>query len=293
MTPNLPSPSQWAPSLWVCQSRLYATNSGLFIFEDQACLVDPCIFPEEIQVLKGFIEERHLKPHTLVLTHSDWDHILGPESFPETPITAHRTFPQTTREPRWQTISQEIQRWEQEHQIRRFNPFQLPQLTTTFTNTLNIEFGDHTLQLIHTPGHASDHLAIYHANDATLWAGDMLSDLEIPYVDDSLSCYIQSLEQLELFDIQTLVPGHGTPTQNKREIQTRFRRDFCYLEALQYHVHEALARGFELEEAIHLGDSIPIFNPELNRDPHRHNIRTSFLNHQKEMLAPTRPHPKH
>jgi hypothetical protein len=47
-------------------------------------------------------------------------------------------------------------------------------------------------------------LVIYIAEDRTLWADDMLSDSEIPYVNHNLAAYEASLTMLAALDIAVL-----------------------------------------------------------------------------------------
>ena len=65
-------------------------NAGAFLSDGEACLVDPEITPDEIAGLAGEIGDARLR--YVVLTHADWDHVLGPEHLPATPIVAHSSY---------------------------------------------------------------------------------------------------------------------------------------------------------------------------------------------------------
>jgi glyoxylase-like metal-dependent hydrolase (beta-lactamase superfamily II) len=72
---------------------------------------------------------------------------------------------------------------------------------------------DGDLTVLHTPGHAPDHLALWHADSRTLFAGDMLvqgSTVVIPASQGgSLADYLASLERLRRLNPLRALPAHG------------------------------------------------------------------------------------
>jgi glyoxylase-like metal-dependent hydrolase (beta-lactamase superfamily II)/8-oxo-dGTP pyrophosphatase MutT (NUDIX family) len=75
--------------------------------------------------------------------------------------------------------------------------------------------GSWHLEAIHTPGHASGHLAFYEPHYRLLFAGDMvsmLSSVVIAPPDGNLTVYLQSLERLRRINARLLLPSHGSPT---------------------------------------------------------------------------------
>jgi glyoxylase-like metal-dependent hydrolase (beta-lactamase superfamily II) len=72
--------------------------------------------------------------------------------------------------------------------------------------------GDSTLDVIHTPGHASNHLCYHLHEERMLFTGDHVmqgSTVVINPPDGSMSAYIHSLRQLAPMDIDWIAPGHG------------------------------------------------------------------------------------
>lgn len=69
------------------------------------------------------------------------------------------------------------------------------------------------LLVLHTPGHAPDHLTLWHAESRTLFTGDMLvqgSTVVIPASHGgSLSDYLQSLERMLQLNPARALPAHG------------------------------------------------------------------------------------
>src|SRR5262249_55776317 len=70
------------------------------------------------------------------------------------------------------------------------------------------------LEAIHTPGHASGHLAFYEPPYRLLFAGDMVSTLSSVVIappDGDLAVYLDSLKRLQQCDAGLLLPSHGSP----------------------------------------------------------------------------------
>jgi len=70
-----------------------------------------------------------------------------------------------------------------------------------------------TVQAIHTPGHASNHLCFYLPSEKMLFTGDHLmngSTVVIASPDGNMSQYLDSLRLLKTLDIEFLCPGHGS-----------------------------------------------------------------------------------
>ncbi|MBN2007214.1 MAG: MBL fold metallo-hydrolase [Anaerolineae bacterium] len=274
--------TQWTPYLWVAQSALYATNHGVFIAGDRACLIDPGLTRETLATITAFVAEREATPHALVITHGHWDHILGPEVFanPETNpslhIVAHARYLETLKN-HGENLQQQITNWETESDIHREHPFVLPRPTLTFTDMLHMRLGDQDLQMLFAPGHAPDQLVVYHAATGMLWAGDMLSDVEIPMASGGLVAYEDSLARLAELDVQVLIPGHGAPTADLAEIRTRFAQDRAYLAELHKRVTHAVQTGMTREETLTHCATIARADLADCAEPHRWNVESAYV----------------
>ena len=69
-----------------------------------------------------------------------------------------------------------------------------------------------TLQAIHTPGHASNHLCYLHQELRWLFTGDHLmngSTVVINPPDGNMKQYLESLERLKELNQEKILPGHG------------------------------------------------------------------------------------
>jgi glyoxylase-like metal-dependent hydrolase (beta-lactamase superfamily II) len=267
---------QLTHSLWAFQSRLYATNSGIVIDRGEACLVDPGIYPDEIEAIARFVRARGALPGSIVLTHGHWDHLLGPERFPGVPVIAHVGYAEGMVGERLTHTHKQVARWLRDAGVEREEPFSVPEAGETFSDVKTLHVGGTELRLVHTPGHEVDEIVVYAPASAALWAGDMLSDLEIPFVFDSLLAYQRTLEMIAGWEVQVLVPGHGQPTADAAEIQTRIADDLTYLATLRARVEEAIAEGRTVEDTVRLCAGMRYKHQEANRSAHDANVRAAY-----------------
>lgn len=269
--------TQITSHLWVRQSRLYLTNAGLFVSGDHGVLIDPCIYPNEIMTWGEFAAANLLYLSHLILTHSHWDHIFGPEYFPDLPIITHTAYVTETSGPHEQRIRDYMTYWFTQEKLHRDEPFVVPQPTLTFSERLTLRVGDETLHLIHAPGHAVDQLVVYHPPSRLLWAADMLSDVEIPFVSHSLAAYEHTLAMLAALEIEILVPGHGQVAQSSPEVAQRIGEDRAYLGEVRGRVSHALAQGKTISETVALCADMNYRHREENSKPHQRNVESIYI----------------
>lgn len=87
-----------------------------------------------------------------------------------------------------------------------------------------IKVGGCTVQVIHTPGHASNHLCYLLEEDRILLTGDHImqgSTVVINPPDGDMRAYLASLERLKDFDISYFAPGHGFLMENPHAVIDR------------------------------------------------------------------------
>src|SRR5262249_35856827 len=216
-------------ALCVRQSAFMHYNAGAFVSGDIAVLVDPGILADEIGALVSELDGAAVT--AVVLTHSDWDHILGPAPLPQTRIVAHERY-ETQLDPDGVRIA--LGQLEQAAGVVREEPFEPPRPTETFEHELTLRVGELVLRIEHAPGHTADMVTIYEPGNPTLWAADVLSDVELPLVCHDLGDYEQTLERIAQRSIHTLVPGHGSRTSDTSEIRRRIEEDRTYLADLRH-----------------------------------------------------------
>ena len=101
--------------------------------------------------------------------------------------------------------------------------------------------GDTTLHVLHTPGHASNHLCYLLEQERLLFTGDhvmQLSTVVINPPDGDMSAYIGSMRELGELHLDWLAPGHGFLMAEPRQameliVAHRLRREAKVVRALR------------------------------------------------------------
>ena len=258
-------------SLLVRQSTYLHYNAGAFLSEGEACLVDPGLVPDEIEALRTDVGDRLVR--YVVLTHADWDHILGPEQLPEATVVAQAAY-HDELDP--EGIRAILRRLDDRAGVVRAQPFEPPEPALTFAEALELNVGDLELRLEHAPGHTASMLTIYEPVDACLWAADVLSDVELPMIAFDLESYARTLARIAELELRTLVPGHGNPTSEGSEIRRRLDEDRRYLDWLRGAVVDAVGAGKSLEETVDACASIALSRGGEDASTHRLNVEKVY-----------------
>jgi glyoxylase-like metal-dependent hydrolase (beta-lactamase superfamily II) len=85
-----------------------------------------------------------------------------------------------------------------------------------------VRAGDRVLTVMHTPGHAPDHVCFWDEEHRHVYTGDMLilgTSVMIPFGrGGSLSDYLRSLERLSALKPERIFPGHGDVIERPLEL---------------------------------------------------------------------------
>lgn len=239
---------------WVRQSRVVAMNSVVVAHDGWAVVVDPGVLPSELTEIAMHVAERapRFEQVILALTHPHWDHVLGAPWFPAAHVVGHVGLAETLQDDAAKIAH------EAEHEAAAageqypsaFQPF-AP--THAVRGTAGVAIGPIELIAHDTPGHSASHLAFWLPGARVLVAGDLLSDIEIPWLDAAPWVYRRTLTQLhwvlEQEDVRVMVPGHGAPAMGRVDAYRRLLRDLDYLLALEAGIATQRERGATLEEA--------------------------------------------
>ena len=164
-------------------------------------------------------------PTRVVVTHAHSDHVTGAPAI--------------------------HQRWPEAEFSKHPWPGRDPQLPWTRLDEGSIVTTDEgELVVLHTPGHAPDHLTLWHADSRTLFVGDMLvqgSTVVIPASHGgSLAEYLESLRRMLALNPARALPAHGPVIEDPAALIDHYFEHRAQREA---QVLEALGR-FDSVEAI-------------------------------------------
>lgn len=105
----------------------------------------------------------------------------------------------------------------------------------------------YTWDIIHTPGHAHDHVALYNREKRWMFGGDLYVQ-ETPkslFYFESVSTIIGSLKEILTYDFDTYICSHVGIIHNGREV---IENKVNYLEELQRTVLDFQAQGLSSKE---------------------------------------------
>jgi glyoxylase-like metal-dependent hydrolase (beta-lactamase superfamily II) len=236
----------------VRRSAAYAMNSVLLLDREHTVIVDPGVLPSELDDMKRAVDEAAPEQVTLFFTHAHWDHVLGLPWWPKARIVAHDRFGAEVRRDRAKILD-EATKLAAEHGEQwsaGFEPF-VPH--EPMSGMRFAKLGSWRVVWRDAPGHCDSSLNLHLPEARTLLAGDMLSDIEIPWLNRPPAAYRATLEALVPLAandaIETLIPGHGAIARSAEAVRARLRRDLDYLDALEAGVTEAKSAGLSLERA--------------------------------------------
>jgi len=114
-----------------------------------------------------------------------------------------------------------------------------------------VEAGDSSLVAVHTPGHAPDHLCLWHEGTRTLFGGDLAvkgTTVWIPaLLRGDLSDYLASLERVLALAPARLLPAHGPVIQDPAPV---LREYIEHRREREEQVIAAMRRGDSTADAI-------------------------------------------
>jgi glyoxylase-like metal-dependent hydrolase (beta-lactamase superfamily II) len=193
------------------------TNSYVVGAPGMWAVIDPG--PADSRHLQALISAAGGSIRHILVTHTHQDH--SPGAMPLKAATAAPLAGRVTRHPHWQDST--------------FRP------DRELRDGERIVIGDSvTLRVIHTPGHASNHLCFLLEEERILFTGDHIiqgSTVVIDPPDGDMRAYLDSLQALLREDLQYLAPGHGTLISHplaaiRSLIQHRMRREAKVLASL-------------------------------------------------------------
>lgn len=217
------------------ESALFRTTTSLVLGADYILLVDPNWLPIELDVIEKTIQAVGAgKAKYLLFTHSDYDHIIGYGRFKEYTTIASENF--VKNEAKDKVLSQ-IATFDDEYYVKRKYPMAYPHIDLVISGEKEkITIGSDDYTFFQARGHNADGLLTYNNTKRLLIVGDYLSNIEFPYIYDSIKRYLKTLSKCEKIikenDIALLISGHGDATADRAEMRIRLQASRQYIHQL-------------------------------------------------------------
>jgi glyoxylase-like metal-dependent hydrolase (beta-lactamase superfamily II) len=230
-----------AEGVWVHQSELLQNNTVVVEGRAGVLIVDPGLTDAEMTCLARDLSASGRPVVAGFATHPDWDHVLWHSELGEAPRYGTARCAAFMRELRsradWKASVAEGLPPEIADQV----PLELFGLITALpARVAEIPWDGPRVRVIEQPAHAPGHAALLIEERGVLAAGDMLSDVFIPMLDDftgandPVADYLVGLQLLEeaADDADVVVPGHGS-VGAADQVRARIEQDRAYVLALR------------------------------------------------------------
>ncbi|MDR6414096.1 MBL fold metallo-hydrolase [Pseudarthrobacter sulfonivorans] len=228
-----------AEGVLVRESEFIQSNSVVVQGRDGVLLIDPGITADEMAALANDLRELGQPVVAGFSTHPDWDHVLWHADFGDAPRYGTARCAASIRDllsnADWRARVAEVLPPEYAEEL----PMDLLGLITGLpADTAQIPWDGPQVRIIEHQAHAIGHAALLIEERGVLVAGDMLSDILMPFLDLEAANPIEDyLAALRLFEsvadgVDTVIPGHGSVC-GAGQVRARIKQDRAYVQALR------------------------------------------------------------
>jgi glyoxylase-like metal-dependent hydrolase (beta-lactamase superfamily II) len=229
-----------AEGVQVHRSEFMQSNAVVVHGQDGVVLIDPGIQRDELTCLAGDLRELGQTVVAGFSTHPHWDHLLWHAQLGAAPRYGTARCAATARD-----------RLSDEGAMARVAAMLPPEIadqvpldllgdiTGLPAEATHIPWDGPRVRIIEHQAHAPGHASLLIEEHGVLVAGDLLSDILIPFLDlsgsaDPIEDYLGALRLLEgvAGDVEVIVPGHGS-IGGAPELRERIDQDRAYLQALR------------------------------------------------------------
>lgn len=213
---------------------------GPELVDEETFVIDSPVLPDELDALPALLEQARFPPPSgLLATHGDWDHVLGRLAFPEVALGCAESTAERLRAAPGEA-QRKLRAFDEDLLIERLRPLALGSVQALPVPG-RCETGDRELELYPAGGHTLDGMAIWLPWARVLVAGDYLSTVEIPTLNEGGNAgeYAATLERLReiVAAAEYVVPGHGPVLDAARALNV-LDEDLDYVRALTERIVE-------------------------------------------------------
>ncbi|WP_210480690.1 MBL fold metallo-hydrolase [Naasia sp. SYSU D00948] len=230
---------QVAEGVLVHESEFLQSNAVIVQGRSGVLLIDPGITSDEMAALAEEIGGLGQPIVAGFSTHPDWDHVLWHPLLGDAPRYGTAGCAAAVRDLLSQADWQERIAPGLPPEYADKIPMDLLGLVTGLpAGAGHIPWDGPRIRILEHRAHAPGHAALLLEESGVLVAGDMLSDILMPFLDLEAADPIEDyLEALLLFDsvaddVVAVIPGHGS-VGGAQQLRARITQDRAYVEALR------------------------------------------------------------
>ena len=258
-------------------SQFLGMNSTVVYRDGAAHVIDPGVFPWELERMREFLQQQALHQVQILFTHTHGDHISGWYAFRNFPAYGHESIALKNPTVRHNDVRY-IRGVYRKQRIPDLDQLQFPEPIHLLADGEVLEHPPFSVVFYHVPGHAIDQSVIVVPEEHLMFSGDMLIQSPVPFVLHSMWQYRASLDRIRFlvkqYQVACLIPGHGKPARDQGEILERIQRESDYLDRLTdlgIQLYRQGLRGDDLREQLYA------LEPRFTQlQPHQTNVQ-SFL----------------
>jgi len=235
-------------------TKLRGCNPSFVVTSDGVVVIDTPQLPTRAVAMRAEAET-HGPLRYLINTEHHVDHIFGNYWFKGVPVVEHRELFE-----RFMVVFPDLDPFEYALEAIPTDDPEAASIvpdretyyadpnkgTIVFTGDLTLRVGDHTFEIIHTPGHTPGQVAVHVPEERVVFTGDTIfSGCQTWLMTSNVDQWIEALERIRQLDVAHVVPGHG-PVTTLDYLHTQR----AVLLAWKAAVADAVAKGWSREETI-------------------------------------------
>ncbi|WEO78767.1 MBL fold metallo-hydrolase [Cryobacterium sp. SO2] len=231
--------TQVAEGVLVHESEFLQSNSIVVLGRAGVLLIDPGITALEMGDLASDLRGLGRPVVAGFSTHPHWDHVLWHASFGVAPRYGTARCAASIRDVLANADWKERVAGALPPEYAKDIPMDLLGFITGLpTDVTQIPWDGPTVRIIEHQAHAAGHAALLIEERGVLVAGDMLSDILMPFLDlaaaNPIEDYLDALRRLEgvAGGVDVVIPGHGS-VSGADQLRVRIDQDRAYVEALR------------------------------------------------------------
>lgn len=187
------------------------THCYLLLGTERAVLIDTGL---GVSSIKSVVDELTSLPILVITTHIHWDHIGGHKYFKDFAVYENEVkwisekFPIPLQAVK-NNLTLKSCKFPEDFRLDNYSIFKgIP--TRILRDGDQIDLGNRTLKVIHTPGHSPGHCCFYEQDRGRLYSGDLIYkgclDAFYPTTDPLL--FMRSIEKVRELHLEKILPAH-------------------------------------------------------------------------------------